>query len=66
MFAYTEVGMLNTFIELWRYPTSQASTHAREAARGVPQWKEAVAEVTPHVQWFRSTLIRPVWWSVWK
>jgi NIPSNAP len=65
MFAYTEVGMLNTFVELWRYPSSQACMEARQAARGVAEWKEAIAAVTPNVQWFRSTLIRPVWWSKW-
>ena len=59
-FGYTDVGMLNTVIELWRYPSAQACIKARQAARQVPIWRETIASVTPGVQNFRSIFLNPL------
>ncbi|KAL4857838.1 Protein NipSnap 3A [Chlorella vulgaris] len=48
-FGHTEVGMLNSVIELWRYPSAQACHDARKASRAVPEWRECIAAVTPGV-----------------
>lgn len=50
-------GMLNSVIELWRYPSAQACHDARKAARGVPEWRECIAAVTPGVQHFASSFL---------
>lgn len=50
-------GMLNSVIELWRYPSAQACHDARKAARGVPQWRETIAAVTPGVEHFTSSFM---------
>lgn len=50
-------GMLNSVVELWRYPSAQACHDARKAARGVTQWREAIAAVTPGVEWFTSSFM---------
>jgi len=59
MVAYTDVGQLNSVIELWRYPSCQAHMTARQAARGVKPWRDAIAAIQPLAQTFRSTLLRP-------
>ncbi|GAB4816440.1 hypothetical protein N2152v2_003486 [Parachlorella kessleri] len=59
-FGYTEVGMLNSVLELWRYPSAQASYEARQAARQVQAWRECIAEVTPGVQHFTSSFMHAV------
>ena len=50
-------GMLNSVIELWRYPSAQACHDARKAARGVTQWRECIAAVTPGVEYFTSSFM---------
>ena len=62
-FGFVDVGMLNTVIELWRYPSAQASIAAREASRKVPEWKQAIGNVTPIVQHFRSQVLVPTAYS---
>ena len=59
-FAYTDVGVLNSVLELWRYPSAQACMRARQAAREVPAWRAAIAAVTPGVQQFRSSFLHPL------
>jgi len=58
-FGYIDVGMLNTVVELWRYPSLAASIEAREAARKVPEWRKCIADVTPTVQHFRTQALFP-------
>eukprot|EP00798_Chlamydomonas_sp_ICE-L_P029606 gene29606-17888_t len=65
-FGYSEVGMLNTVIELWRYPSAQDCIKARQAARFVPEWRETIGAVTPGVQHFSSSFMKPVSFSPWK
>ena len=59
-FGYTEVGVLNSVLELWRYPSAAACIQARQAARKVPSWREAIAAVTPGVQTFQSSFLQPL------
>lgn len=49
--------MLNSVIELWRYPSAQACHDARRAARGVQEWRECIAAVTPGVEHFTSSFM---------
>lgn len=63
--AFTEVGTLNQVVELWRYASSQSCLRARQAARSAPEWQQTIASVTPGVQFFTSTLMRPVTFSPW-
>ena len=58
-FGSVEAGRLNEVVELWRYPSAEASMRAREAARGAPGWREAIAEVAPLAQSFRSQTLVP-------
>jgi hypothetical protein len=51
-------GMLNSVIELWRYPSAQACHDARKASRGVPEWRECIAAVTPGVVHFTSSFMQ--------
>ncbi len=53
-------GMLNSVLELWRYPSAQACYEARQAARQVQAWRECIAEVTPGVQHFTSSFMHAV------
>ncbi len=62
-FGYIDVGMLNTVVELWRYPSLAASIEAREAARKVPEWRKCIADVTPSVQHFRTQALIPTKFS---
>mmetsp|Transcript_9031 Transcript_9031/g.15687 ORF Transcript_9031/g.15687 Transcript_9031/m.15687 type:complete len:274 (+) Transcript_9031:3-824(+) len=65
-FGHTDVGTLNNVLEVWRYPSAQQCIRARQAARGVPQWKDTIAAVTPGVQFFTSEFAKPVSWSPWQ
>lgn len=63
-FGHSDVGLLNTVIELWRYPSAAACIRARQASRKVPEWRETIAEVTPGVQHFRSQFLTPLPFSL--
>mmetsp|Transcript_32859 Transcript_32859/g.72584 ORF Transcript_32859/g.72584 Transcript_32859/m.72584 type:complete len:271 (-) Transcript_32859:35-847(-) len=65
-FGYTDVGMLNNVVELWRYPSAQACIRARQAARQVVTWRETIGAVTPGVQHFTSAFLKPVPFSPWQ
>lgn len=62
-FGYIDVGMLNSVVELWRYPSLPASVKARESARKVPEWKHCIASVTTNVQHFRTQALIPTKFS---
>lgn len=59
----TDVGTLNNVIELWRYPSAAACIRGRQAARKVEKWRETIAAVTPGVQTFTSSFLRPTVFS---
>jgi hypothetical protein len=65
-FGHTDVGTLNTVIELWRYPSADACIRARQAARAVPAWRETIGAVTPGVQHFTSSFMHPAPFSPWQ
>ncbi|GLC46162.1 hypothetical protein PLESTB_001196400 [Pleodorina starrii] len=65
-FGYTDVGMLNNVVEIWRYPSAQACIRARQAARTVGKWRETIAAVTPGVQHFTSAFLNPAPFSPWQ
>ena len=56
-FGFTEVGMLNRVVELWRYPSAQACWEARRAARGIQPWRDCISAVTPGVDLFTSNFM---------
>ena len=58
-FGYIDVGMLNTVIEVWRYPSLAASIRARESARKVTEWKKCIGAGTPLVQHFQTQALFP-------
>lgn len=53
-FGYTDVGILNNLVEIWKYPTAQTCILARQASRSVDSWRECIKTITPRVQHFRS------------
>lgn len=65
-FLFTDVGRLNNVVEVWRYPSNQACIKAREAAREVKVWRQALLEVGPNVEYFDSSFLRPVSFSNWQ
>lgn len=58
-FGHTDVGVLNNVIELWRYESAAGCMAARQASRGVHEWREAIAAVAPLVQSFQSSFLQP-------
>lgn len=56
-FGFTDIGMLNNVIEIWRYPSAAACMLAREEARKVPAWRDTIHAVTPKVQHFTSSFM---------
>jgi len=56
-FGFTDIGMLNNVIEVWKYPSAAACMVARQEARKVEAWRECIHAVTPKVQHFTSTFM---------
>ena len=60
---YSDVGKLNQFVELWRYPSFQDHIKVREAARGAGEWRECIGKIAPMVQMFDTRLVKPATFS---
>ena len=60
---YSDVGKLNQFVELWRYPSFQDHIRVREAARGAAEWRECIGRIAPMVQMFDTRLVKPATFS---
>jgi len=60
MLAYSDIGLLNTFIELWRHDSMQASIEAREASRGVAEWRTCVQRAAQLTSSFQTQILKPV------
>eukprot|EP00958_Prasinococcus_capsulatus_P029933 scaffold7799_cov363-Prasinococcus_capsulatus_cf.AAC.2 len=83
MLAYSDIGLLNTFIELWRHDSmqvppdnaaeagngadlrsvghpDQASIEAREASRGVAEWRTCVQRAAQLTSSFQTQILKPV------
>ena len=67
-FGYTALGTLHvyTFMEIWRYRISHGCMAGRGRSRIAPEWKEAVGNIAPHVQFVHTELLRPLWFSPWQ
>ncbi|KAI8464487.1 MAG: hypothetical protein J3K34DRAFT_440321 [Monoraphidium minutum] len=65
-FAASDIGTLNSVMELWRYPSAAACVRARQASRLVPKWRETIAAVTPGVQFFTTAFLVPCPFSPWQ
>jgi len=57
LFCYSDFGELNVVHELWRYPSAAACIEAREAARGAPEWREAIAKARTPPQSFACYIL---------
>ena len=66
LMCYSDVGLLNTFVEVWRYPSAAACIAAREAARRAPEWRAAIAKVAPMVTSFSTQFLQPASFSPWQ
>jgi len=55
---WSDVGKLNQFVELWRYPTCQDHIRVREAARTAVKWRETIGLIAPMVQMFDTRLVK--------
>ncbi|GAX80973.1 hypothetical protein CEUSTIGMA_g8408.t1 [Chlamydomonas eustigma] len=64
-FGYSDVGMLNNVVELWRFPSAQSCIRARQASRKVAAWGATMKAVTPNVLHFTSSFLRPLPFSPW-
>lgn len=60
LLASSEIGRLNTVIELWRFEDAAACLRHREASRGSEEWRRAIASVAGLTQSFTTTLLKPV------
>ena len=56
-FGFTDIGMLNNVIEVWRYPSAAACMASRQEARKVQAWRDTIHAVTQKVQHFTSTFM---------
>jgi len=65
-YLYTDVGVLNRVVELWRYPGAEECMMARRAARAVPEWRACIGKVTPGVQQFETRFLQPTPLSPWQ
>lgn len=65
-FGYTELGVLNRVIEIWRYPDAQACLDGRVAARKAGEWRKAIGAAAPLAARFQSSLMVPLLFSPWR
>ena len=65
-FGYTEFGVLNKVIEVWRYPSAEACIQGRIAARKATEWREVVGTVAPYADRFQSQIMTPLGLSPWQ
>jgi hypothetical protein len=59
LLASSEIGRLNSVIELWRFDDAAACLRHREASRKSEEWKKAIAAVAGLTQSFTTTLLKP-------
>jgi len=65
-FASSEFGVLNTVVELWRYPFAAACLRGRQAAMQVEALRDTMDAVAPLVQHCQTSLLHPTSFSHWK
>lgn len=59
LLAHSDVGILNQFIEIWRYPNAAASITHRESSRKALKWREAINEAAKITVTFQNRLMLP-------
>ena len=64
-FGYSEFGVLNKVVEVWRYPSAEACIQGRIAARKAIEWREVVGTVAPFADRFQSQIMVPLAFSPW-
>lgn len=63
---YTEVGMLNQVIEIWRHGGGTTAMEAsRKAARSASEWRKAINDIAALTISFNTTICRPTTFSNW-
>jgi len=65
-FASSEFGVLNTVVELWRYPSAAACLRARQAIHQVPACRDSLDVIAPCVQQCQASLLHPTSFSHWQ
>lgn len=64
---YTEIGILNEVVEVWRHGDGSAAMQAsRENARNAPEWRSAIGQIANITTSFTNTCFRPTKFSVWQ
>ena len=63
---YSEVGMTNEVIEIWRHDGAEGMERTREASRDKTLWREAIGNIAPLGREFTSMLVRPTTFSNWR
>lgn len=64
---YTEIGVLNEVIEVWRHGDGSAAMQAsRQNARDAPEWRSAIGQIANITTSFTNTCFRPTKFSVWQ
>lgn len=64
---YSEVGLLNEVIEIWRHGGgTEAMNRSRNAARGAHEWRKAVGGIADLATEFASAIHKPTSFSPWK
>jgi hypothetical protein len=66
MMGWTDIGLLNRFVELWRYESVQEAMRARESARTSAEWRKTIGTIAPMVQSFSTAFYRPSPHSPWQ
>ena len=57
---YSDVGALNTVIEIWRHGDTSAMERSRVAARTATEWRDSIAQIATLAIDFTTSIYRPV------
>eukprot|EP00667_Euglena_gracilis_P022734 EG_transcript_25445 len=63
---YSDLGVLNTVIEVWRHDSVQAMMDSRVASRGAQEWRSAIASIASLANSFHNNIFHPRPESRWK
>ena len=57
---YSEVGPLNSVIEIWRHDDTSAMERSRVAARSAEKWRDSIAQIATLANVFTSSIYKPL------
>eukprot|EP00667_Euglena_gracilis_P026199 EG_transcript_31333 len=63
---HSDLGVLNTVIEVWRHNSVQAMMDSQVASRGAQEWRSAIASIASLANSFHNTIFHPRPESRWK